>query len=102
KRMRVQAFLIKGYANSYIKQKCAQEKLLVTDEFLDEIRLEKGIESDAEIIRLIEKKMRGKVKPANYQDFLKLKNKLTHFLISKGHDYSHIKKALSSFFTENT
>lgn len=97
-RMRVQAMLFKGYANSYIKQKCSLEKLQVDDDFIDEIRQERGHSTHSEIKRLIQKKLRGKDIPSEFEPRMKLQNKVTAFLASRGYNYSQIKEALTEHF----
>lgn len=96
-RLRVQGLLLKGYANSYIKQKCSLEKLKVDDDFIDSIRQDRGIETNDEIHRLIEKKLRGKEIPQNFEEKMKLQNKVIHFLVSKGHNYPEVKAILNKY-----
>jgi regulatory protein len=101
KRQRVKGLLYKGYANKYIIQKCQAEMLEVSEEFIDEIRLVDHIDSQEEIDRLIQKKLRNKDIPTDYESKQKLKNKVFNFLISKGYGFDEIKAKVNKVFYEN-
>jgi SOS response regulatory protein OraA/RecX len=98
KRQRVKGMLFKGYANKYIVQKCSQEKLSVNDSFINQLREENHISANDEINRLIEKKLRYKEIPEEFEAKQKLKNKVLNFLISKGYSFDQIKSKVESKF----
>ncbi len=98
-RMRVKQLIMKGYANSYIIRKLNQEKLLITSEQIDEIRNEQDLGSDSQMRYLIEKKLRNKEVPSDYENKMKLKNKVISFLASKGYNYGQISSVIGEYIS---
>ena len=86
---RIKAFMHKGYSPNYIQQKLAQEHLTVTISLIDEVFAEYHESVDAQIERLVRKKMHGKTE-FDYDGM----SKILRYLISKGHDYGAAKKSL--------
>ncbi|MBD64045.1 MAG: hypothetical protein CME62_02485 [Halobacteriovoraceae bacterium] len=97
-RQRIKQLLVKGYANSYILQKLAREQLQCSTAVIDEIRHENELTSTDRIHYLIEKKLRYKEIPKEWEPKMKLKQKVTAFLVSKGYNFSEINTALSEYF----
>lgn len=98
---RIKQLLVKGYSNSYIIKKIAQEKLTTSNEAIDKIRNEQNLNSDSQIQNLIEKKIRFKSIPTDFDDRMKLKRKLTNYLVSKGHNYNEINAAIDDALKED-
>ncbi len=94
-RIRIKQLIVKGYANKYILQKIQYEKLEATDSDIDEIRDAQDLSSASQMNYLIEKKLRYKEIPTEFEDIMKLKNKITYFLVSKGYQYSEIQGSLN-------
>lgn len=97
KRMRIKQLVVKGFANQYILKKLEQEHLSGTNEEIESLRAEQDLSSSDQIIRLIEKKLRYKEIPTEFQAKMKLKNKVLHFLVSKGHSLSDSCNALNNY-----
>lgn len=85
-RIRIKSLLLSGYSNSFIQQKLQQEELNVSEEFINKVKTDNGLEKDSSILSLIQKKMRYKTVPVSEVELLKLKHKLLNFLASKGHN----------------
>ena len=98
KRMRIKSLLVKGFSNSYIIRKLEQEHLSADDNEVDIIRYDQQLKKEDGLNSLIEKKLRGKVIPKDFNAKMKLKNKVMNFLASKGYDYQEAKDALSEHF----
>lgn len=98
KRLRIKSLLVKGFSNSYILRKLEQEHLLSSNEEIDIIRNDQQLGQEDGLNALVEKKLRGKVIPQDYEAKMKLKNKVMNFLASKGYDYQEAKNALSERF----
>lgn len=99
-RIRVKTLLLNGHANRAILRRLESEELYPTDEFIDLIRTEYQLETNDVIASLIEKKMRSKTVPQDFESKMKLQNKLLNFLISKGHDYHDVKNRVEDYFNE--
>lgn len=97
-RIRIKQLLMKGYANSYIINKLTQEKLNISSEAIENMRKEQGFLAYDQIKYLIEKKLRGREIPYEFELKMKLKNKIMRFLISKGYHFDEINSALKSYF----
>lgn len=94
KRQRIKGLLLKGFASLYIIRKLEQENLNTSETEIDEVRAEQQIVKSECIEALIQKKMRGKVIPSNYESKMKLKSKIMNFLASKGYSYEQAQQAL--------
>lgn len=89
---------MKGESENKIRQRGAQEKLEFSEDDFQNAGLELGFEDQDSLKKLIDKKLRSKVIPKEFEERLKLKNKVMRFLISKGHSYEESKKALQYYF----
>lgn len=95
---KTKALLQRGYSSDYIKKRLQQEHLYINDETIEIVQSDFKLSFEATIIELIEKKLRGKSIPEDYQDRQKLKNQVMRFLISKGHSFSSIEGPISQYF----
>lgn len=98
-RMRIKTLLYKGVSNYYIKQKLSEEKLTASDEQINSLREENNISKEDSLEYLLNKKLRGKEIPKEFEAKAKLKNKILRFLISKGHSYQDANQALSDYIS---
>ena len=98
KRIRIKILLTKGHSNSYIKQKCDQEKLKVADEDIQVIKDLYEFNDQKMIEELILKKTRYVDIPLGHEQKQKLKNKVCRFLISKGYRYDQFKDRVENHF----
>ena len=94
-KQRVKQLIVKGYANKYIIQKIELEHLKVSHEEIDEIRSDQDYGEDSQIEYLIEKKLRSITIPNDFNQKMKLKNKITRYLVSKGYGFSEINLCLN-------
>ena len=90
KRMRTKQLIVKGFSDSYIIQKLLQEELYTHLTEINDLRIEQNLHCDDQIRYLIEKKIRHKEIPSDYDSFQKLKLKIVNFLASKGYKYNQI------------
>lgn len=95
---RIKQLILKGYSNSFILHKLSQEGLTGQVEIIEEIRTTQDLGTESQIIYLIDKKLRGKEIPEEYESKMKLRNKVTRFLISKGFGFSDIGNHLNERF----
>ena len=98
KKMRVKQLLVKGFSNSYIIRKISQEELVVNDLDINSIREEQDLGSEDQIDYLVEKKIRYKEIPEDFEAKMKLKKKIMTFLISKGYNFEEAGRAISKVF----
>ena len=96
-KQRIKQLILKGFANNLILQKLRQEHLTPLESDIDDIRCEQDLTSDSQLDYLIQKKLRGKDIPTEFEAKMKLKNKVTRFLISKGYQFSEINTALAGY-----
>ena len=97
RRLFIRKWMMKGESEDKIKKRGNMEKLQFVDEEFRNVELELGFTDEDSIEKLVEKKLRAKEIPSNPIEKRKLQDKVLRFLISKGHDYSDAKKALSSY-----
>lgn len=97
-RMRIKQLLVKGFSNSYILRKLEYEELTATESDIDAIREEQDLGSETQIDYLVEKKLRYKEIPQDFEGKMKLKKKVLTFLISKGYNFEEANSALSKRF----
>jgi regulatory protein len=100
-RMRIKTLLLKGFANYYIIQKLNEEKLQISDEQINKLREENHLSTKDSLEYLLNKKLRGKEIPKDFEAKMKLQNKILRFLISKGHNFQSAKEAFNQFIQEN-
>lgn len=95
KRMRIKQLLVKGFSNSYIIRKIAQEELTVHEADINAIRDEQDLGVEAQIDYLVEKKIRYKDIPEDFEGKMKLKKKVMTFLVSKGYGFEEAQRAIN-------
>jgi regulatory protein len=95
---RAKQLIEKGYANNYIIQKLEHEFLPVNSIDFELLREELGQSSKFQLEQLIEKKLRFKSIPTDHDEKMKLKQKLTAYLGSKGYSYDEINTQLYESF----
>ena len=98
RRLFIRKWMMKGESENKIRQRGAQEKLEFSEDDFQNAGIELGFEDQDSLKKLIDKKLRSKVIPKEFEERLKLKNKVMRFLISKGHSYEDCKKALQYYF----
>ncbi len=98
RRLFIRKWRMKGESETKIRQRGALERLEFSDEDFKNAGSELGFEDQDSLQKLIDKKLRSKVIPREYEERLKLKNKIIRFLLSKGHAYEDCKKALQYYF----
>lgn len=97
-RQRMKQLIVKGYANRTIMQKLQHEHLKADESEIEKIRNEQDLTSESQLSYLIEKKLRYKEIPTEFEAKMKLKQKVMRFCISKGFDYSEVNQAMSEYF----
>ena len=97
-RQRMKQLIVKGYANRTIMQKLTHEHLKADESEIEKIRNEQDLTSESQLSYLIEKKLRYKEIPTEFEAKMKLKQKVMRFCISKGFDYSQVNQAMSEYF----
>lgn len=97
RRLFIRKWMMKGESEDKIKKRGAMEKLTFDSEEFRAIEIELGFTDDDSIEKLIHKKLRSKEIPKDRESFMKLRDKVLRFLISKGHDYSDAKTALQNY-----
>ena len=94
---RVKAFMNKGCSVSYIKQKLQQEKLTVSEDVIHEIFEEHQVTENAQIERLLGKKL--KHISDDKIDAQKEKQKAIRYAFSKGHNPGAVFKIIKTKYT---
>lgn len=97
RRLFIRKWMMKGEAEDKIRKRGAMEKLTFGPDEFKVIEEELGFTDDDSIEKLIQKKLRSKEIPSDFESKQKLKDKVLRFLISKGHSYDDSKKALNSY-----
>lgn len=98
RRSRIKILLLKRFSSSYIVSKLNQEHLVATHDEINTISEEQHIDKEESLQYLVESKIRGKNIPDEFNDKMKLKNRIMNFLASKGYNYQEAKDALSKYF----
>lgn len=93
---RVQALMKKGHPPTFIIQKLAQEKVVVSSDFIGQIFEEHGVTTSGQLCKLITKKIRPHDHDAT-QLTGKLRDKIIRYSLSKGHSLDDILKAIKSY-----
>lgn len=93
--MRIKQLLYKGYSNTYILQKLTSEYLNASESQIEEVRAKCEMSQDSQIENLIQKKLRYKEVPDDFKEKMKLKQKVTAYLVSKGFSFEMISNHLS-------
>lgn len=94
---RIKAFMNKGYSISYIRQKLSQEKLSVTEEFIQDIFDEHQLTEADQIVRLFKKKL--KIVSEDREEAQKERQKAIRYVFSKGHNPGLVFQLLKTKFT---
>ncbi|MBT4791980.1 MAG: hypothetical protein HON90_10445 [Halobacteriovoraceae bacterium] len=94
---RASQLLSRCYANDYIVQKLSEEQLEIDHQQLETLRKELGLDSQGQIKKLIEKRLRYKQIPESFEERQKLKYKLFSFLNSKGYKHSNIENQIQEY-----
>jgi SOS response regulatory protein OraA/RecX len=102
KRLFIRKWMMKGESEQKIKKRGAMEKLEFESEEFRAIELELGFTDDDSIEKLVQKKLRSKEIPEDYQSKNKLRDKVLRFLISKGHSFEASKRALNDFMNSQS
>lgn len=101
RRLFIRKWMMKGEAEDKIKRRGEMEKLTFEEGEFDLIAEELGFTDNDSLESLIKKKLRSKIIPTDNEEKYKLRDKVLRFLISKGHDYSDAKKAITDYFAAN-
>ena len=99
-RIRIKQLLVKGHSNQYILLKCHEEKINPSEELINSIRVDQGLDSSSAITRLIDKKLRYKNIPQDFKTKQKLKAKVANFLLTKGHNLSESLPLIESYLKQ--
>ncbi len=94
---RVKGFMSKGYSISYIRQKLSQEKLSVSEEFIQEIFDEHQLTEADQIEKLLKKKLR--VLSEDREEAQKERQKAIRYVFSKGHNPGMVFGILKAKYT---
>lgn len=84
------SLLRRSFESNYIIQKLYQEKLYTNDDEINEIKSEIGHDTNEQITKLIDYKIKCSKTPENEEDKFKLKTKIITFLASKGYEFESI------------
>ncbi len=98
RRLFIRKWMIKGESEDKIRRRGEMEKLSFEEGEFESVAEELGFTDDDSLEKLVQKKLRSKEIPTDAEAKYKLRDKVLRFLISKGHDYSEAKKALSQYF----
>jgi regulatory protein len=93
---RIKQLVEKGYANDYVIQKLEQECLRSNSSDIELVRDQFGFSSSSQLENLIEKKLRSKSIPDNSEEKLKMKQRITAYLATKGYSFDEISTQLDS------
>lgn len=100
---RIKAFMRKGYSQSHIKQRLANEELNVTFELIDAIFNDNGHDESGQMLDLLSKKGQrylGSWPEMTFDERQKVKVKLVRALASKGFNPSQCLKSVDSYFSD--
>ena len=97
KRMVFKKWFLKGESAHKIQIRIEQEGLKISQEEIKDWSSEFQTSETPSIIKLIEKKLRMKEIPTEYEEKQKLKNKVSRFLLSKGYDFESINRAIKNY-----
>lgn len=97
RRLFIRKWMQKGESAQKIRQRGAMEKLEFDSEEFKAVELELGIGEQDSLEKLINKKLRSKEIPSDYESKSKLRDKVLRFLISKGHSFEESKRALKNY-----
>jgi regulatory protein len=98
-RIRTRHFITKGYSNNMILRAASEEFIDVDEQLIESLRAEYGQDQADIISELIQKKIRNKT-VSSFEEKMKLKQKVTRFLLSKGHQYSEVSSKIDQAIQE--
>ncbi len=96
KRLLAKKWIAKGYSDQMIKRRGEQEQLCYESHELNAWRDESGTSSQSVIDKLVAKKLRSGAIPEEREAKQKLREKVSRFLLSKGHSYDDVRRAVDS------
>jgi SOS response regulatory protein OraA/RecX len=102
RRLFIRKWMMKGEAEDKIRKRGGMEKLQFDSDEFRAIELELGFTDEDSIDKLIQKKLRGKEIPTDFESKNKLRDKVLRFLISKGHGFQESKSALTEFMKQQS
>jgi regulatory protein len=91
----ISSLLRRSYENRYITQKLAQEELITDDNEINEIKIEIGYNTNSELLKLINLKMKHSPPPETPEEKFKVKSRLASFLSSKGFQFDDINEEIN-------
>lgn len=97
RRLFIRKWMMKGEAEDKIRKRGSLERLQFEDDEFERVAQELGFTEEESLDKLIQKKLRSKEIPTDFQEKLKLRDKVLRYLISKGHEYSDVKSAVSKY-----
>ena len=100
RRLFIRKWMMKGESEDKIRQRAAMEKLQFESDEFKIIEDELGFTDEDSLQKLIEKKLRSKEIPDNYEEKMALRNKVLRFLITKGHSFDDCKRTLNQYFNK--
>ena len=100
KRLFIRKWMMKGESEEKIRKRGAMEKLEFDHDAFKSVSEELGFSDEDSLEKLVQKKLKSKEIPKNPLEKRKLQDKTLRFLISKGHDFSEAKKAVSKFLNK--
>lgn len=100
RRLFIRKWMFKGESEDKIRKRGSMEKLQFEDGEFEDVVQEIGFSDEESLEKLVEKKLRSKEIPTDPKEKFKLRDKVLRFLISKGHDYSESKKAITDYFAK--
>jgi len=100
RRLFIRKWMMKGESEDKIRQRAAMEKLQFESDEFKMIENELGFTDEDSLQKLIEKKLRSKEIPDNYEEKMALRNKVLRFLVTKGHSFDDCKRALNQYFNK--
>src|SRR5690606_14814359 len=100
KRLFIRKWMMKGESEEKIRKRGAMEKLEFDHDACQLVSEELGFTDEDSLEKLVQMKIKTKEIPKNPLEKMKLRDKTLRFLISKGHDFSEAKKAVSKFFNQ--
>lgn len=98
RRLFIRKWMMKGESADKIRKRGAMERLEFQDEEFEQCETELGFGDTESVEKLVQKKLRSKEIPKDPKEKFKLRDKVTRFLISKGHSFDDAKKALAPYF----
>ena len=96
-RQKIKSLLNKNYSDEYIVQKLELEKLFPTQVEINSVKEELGINNYEMIDKLIRKKIGHKGVPKEFEQKMKLKQKIFTHLYSKGYTFEEFQPLVEKY-----